>query len=104
MRYCFYRYHVPDPVYFNTDIRMTIHQIGCCYTQHKEKFQNNGTVLYEAGNNDEPTDYENYNGWLFERYGDDWSSCVYFYLDQPISNLPEIQSYKERIKNINGIK
>ena len=104
MRYCFYRYHVPDPVYFNTDIRMTIHQIGCCYKQHKEKFQKNGTVLYEAGNNTEPTNYENYNGWLFERYGDDWSSCAYFYLDQPISNLPEIQSYKERIKNINGIK
>ena len=55
MRYCFYRYHVPDPVYFNTDIRMTIHQIGCCYTQHKEKFQNNQTFYYEARDNDEPT-------------------------------------------------
>lgn len=103
MRYCFYRYHVPDPVYFNTDIRMTIHQIGCCYKQHKEKFRKNGTVLYEAGNNPEPTDYENFNGWLFERYGDDWSSCVYFYLDKPVSNLPEIQDYEERIINIEGI-
>jgi len=100
MRYCFYRYHVPDPVYFHSNIRITIHQIGCCYGQHKEKFIENKTVLYEAGNTDQPTDYENYNGWLFERYGDDWSSCVYFYLDQPANNLPEILSYGNRIKKL----
>ena len=28
MRFCFYRYHIPDPVYFRRDIRMTAQQIG----------------------------------------------------------------------------
>lgn len=101
MRYCFYRYHIPDPVYFHTDIRITIHQIGCCYNaQLEERFKENETVLYETGDTKEPADLDNFKGWLFERYGDDWSSCAYFYLDEPISNLPGIAKYEERIKNI----
>ena len=28
MRWCFYRYHVVDPVYFRRDMRVTIQQIG----------------------------------------------------------------------------
>jgi hypothetical protein len=33
---------------------------------------------------------------LYERQ-DDWSSCVYFYLDKPENELPEIDSLKKRI-------
>jgi hypothetical protein len=29
MQYAFYRYHIPDPVFFHQDIRVTMHQIGC---------------------------------------------------------------------------
>lgn len=101
MRYCFYRYHIPDPVYFYTDIRITIHQIGCCMNEEtKARFKERGSVIYETGNTSEPADPDNFNGWLFERYGDDWSSCVYFYLDKAVSNLPEILKYEDRIKNI----
>jgi hypothetical protein len=100
MRFGFYRYHIPDPVYFYSDIRITIHQIGCCFGRHKDKLQENGALLYETGNASEPSDYDNFKGWLFERYGDDWSSCAYFYLDRPSSNLPEIDTYEERIRNI----
>ena len=28
MQYCFYRYHVPDPIYFRKEARVTIQQIG----------------------------------------------------------------------------
>jgi hypothetical protein len=28
MQSCFYRYHIPDPVYFKRDIRVTVQQIG----------------------------------------------------------------------------
>ena len=28
LRYCFYRYHLPDPIYFRRDVRVTIQQIG----------------------------------------------------------------------------
>ncbi len=97
MKYCFYRYHIPDPVYFHTGIRATIHQIGCCFGNHREKLEALGTELYETGNKDQPTDYENFDGWLFERYGDDWASCVYFYLDKPHDNLRVIDPYANRI-------
>lgn len=98
MLYCFYRYHIPDPVYFNSDIRATIHQIGCCFGVHREKLEALGTALYETGDKDQPSAYDDFEGWLFERYGDDWASCVYFYLDRPVNNLPEIDSYEKRIK------
>jgi len=97
MQYCFYRYHIPDPVYFYSDIRATIHQIGCCFGNHREKLEALGTELYETGDKDQPTDYENFEGWLFERYGDDWASCVYFYLDNPQNKLPDIDPYGKRI-------
>lgn len=98
MQYCFYRYHIPDPVYFHTDIRATIHQIGCCFGIHREKLEALGTALYETGNSEKPSDYDDFEGWLFERYGDDWASCVYFYLDNPENMLPEIDPYFKRIK------
>lgn len=98
MQYCFYRYHIPDPVYFHKDIRATIHQIGCCFGIHREKLEELGTALYETGDKDNPTEYDDFEGWLFERYGDDWASCVYFYLDQPENMLPPIDSYFKRVK------
>lgn len=98
MAYCFYRYHIPDPVYFYEDIRATIHQIGCCFGIHREKLEALGTDLYETGNKGEPTSYDDFEGWLFERYGDDWASCVYFYLDKPVSGLPAIDPFGKRIK------
>jgi hypothetical protein len=33
---------------------------------------------------------------LFERPGDDWSSCAYFYLDSPVHRLPPLQPVLER--------
>ena len=97
MQYCFYRYHIPDPVYFYSDIQATIHQIGCCFGNHREKLETLGTALYETGDKKNPTNYDEFEGWLFERYGDDWASCVYFYLDKPSSNLPPIEPYVKRI-------
>jgi hypothetical protein len=64
----------------------------------------NGAILYETGNTNKPTDYDDFKGWLFERYGDDWSSCAYFYLNAPSSNLPEIAPYMQRIKNIQDLE
>ena len=63
--YCFYRLHIPDPVYFHSDARVTIQQIG---------YGDNG---------------------LFERQ-DDWSSCVWFYLDKPTDDLPALAPAAER--------
>jgi len=99
MEYCFYRYHVMDPVYFNKEIRVTIQQIGCWGPESKSFFSYNDTPVINAhtgkrqkfGPGIESTPYG-----YFERC-DDWSSCAYFYLDSPVNNLPEIDPIEKRI-------
>ena len=84
-QFAFYRYHVPDPVYFHHDIRVTMQQIGWC---------NPGNIrqLHEAGQT--LPDITDTPG-LFERQ-DDWSSCAYFYLDRSTNNLPALAPVAER--------
>ena len=96
LQYCFYRWHVPDPVWFTSDIRITIQQIGCCFGKYKEKFREAGIMLYQNDGSTEPKHVDDFEGWLFERYGDDWASCVYFYLNKPKNGLPDIESAKDR--------
>jgi hypothetical protein len=69
----FYRFHIPDPIYFNQDIRIEMQQIG-------------------AGARPDGT------GGLYER-ADDWSAASFWYqtLGEP---LPQIPSFKERIANL----
>ena len=94
MEYCFYRFHIPDPVYFRQDIRVTIHQIGWANAENLKKITENGVVLYKAGLGMQKMDPEQ-GGGLFERQ-DDWSSCAYFYLDRPTNNLPALADPEER--------
>ena len=99
MQYCFYRFHVPDPVYFHTDIRVTMQQIGCWLPECKSLMQKSGNTYYVAGPGKTPVDWTQGEGLkdygLFERE-DDWSSCAYFFLDRPENDLPALQSVEER--------
>ncbi|MDO8685433.1 MAG: DUF2961 domain-containing protein [Clostridiales bacterium] len=99
LQYCFYRYHISDPVYFSRDIRVTIQQIGCWGPDTKPFFHYNNSLVYST--NMEKLDFSKSAGLieygLFERQ-DDWSSCVYFYLNSPENNLPEIDAVEKRIK------
>jgi hypothetical protein len=100
MRYCFYRYHVPDPVYFHSDIRVTIQQIGVIVPQDMERLSDSQKPIYKAGPGlveMDPTQLQPFE--LFERQ-DDWSSCAYFYLDKPENKLPTLTSLEERIKDL----
>ena len=90
-QYAFYRYHVPDPIYFHTDIRVTIQQIGGALAAHIDKLRRHSPSLQltqagpEAGtpvNMHAPEGYEA----IFERQ-DDWASCCYFYIDRPDNGL-----------------
>jgi hypothetical protein len=98
--YCFYRLHIPDPVYFRQDCRVTIQQIGCFGPGTKEKMHESGRTYYAAGPGKKPLDLspEGPSGryGLFERE-DDWSSCAYFYLATPTNNLPELAPFEQRI-------
>jgi hypothetical protein len=102
MQYCLYRYHLPDPVYFYNDIRVTIQQMGCWAPNLKPLFHNSGIEFLSASADPQPIDFSENSGiadyGLFERE-DDWSSCAYFYLDSPVNGLPPIDAYDKRIPN-----
>ena len=93
LRWCFYRYHVVDPVYFYRDIRITMQQIGYLAPHSREPLIYNNRQLYEAGPGRVPKDLT--KDGKFER-SDDWSSTAYFYLDKTTNNLPPIDSVEKR--------
>ena len=97
-QYAFYRYHIPDPVYFQKNIRVAMQQIGCWAPDTIKQMSDVGKELLST--NGKLIDYQKAikdNGYgAFERI-DDWSSCAYFYLDSPTNNLPVLAPVAERI-------
>ena len=81
--YAFYRYHVPDPVYFYEDIKVTIQQIGYANGEGIKKLANLKGTIYKAGEVMEPVDFEEEMSYLFFERRDNYSSCAYFYLNRP---------------------
>ncbi len=105
MQYAFYRYHVPDPVFFQTDLRVTIQQIGCWDPNTRPAIHFAGQPIHKAGPGREVLDLsargvpDAYG--LFERQ-DDWSSCAYFYLDHPTNDLPPLPPVEQRVGGLLG--
>jgi hypothetical protein len=97
MRYCFYRHHVPDPIYFRKDIRVTIQQIGYRGAGELGPLHRIGQPLYKAGSGQKEMDA--WEEGLFERQ-DDWSSCAYFYLDRPENGFASLAPVEERIRGL----
>ncbi len=112
--WAFYRYHVPDPVYFSRDCRVTIQQIG---GNNKEKviaLRKKGvpmvpisihqaprfTRLLEQEPVPELTDPSLHDGWVNFYRSDDVSSAAYFYLDQPSVQLPALPPVAVRAANL----
>jgi hypothetical protein len=97
LQWAFYRYHVPDPVYFRSDVRVTMQQIGYLADHSRGGITRTGRKLFRAG-----------EGWVemdtskdgkFERR-DDWSSCAYFYLDRPENGLPALAPVAARVAGL----
>jgi len=99
MRYSFYRFHVPDPVYFAEDIHITIQQIGCSVNKDVQIMLNNGLDIYKTEGG--KVGYDD-DGIIFERFDDDWCSIAYFYLDQPSTELPALPGYGARVEGYQG--
>lgn len=97
MRWCFYRYHIPDPIYFYKDIRVTIQQIGYLADHSRGGIVRTGRRLYRAGPGLVEMDVT--KDGKFER-SDDWSSCAYFYLDSPESKLPPLVPVAARTEGL----
>ena len=110
MAYCFYRYHIPDPIYFYQSLRVTMQQIGHAGGEQLRKFADYVTARNESiyaahaeGGSESlaPVDFSAPlpPGLLFERQ-DDWSSCAYFTLDKPENDLPPLPPIAERIAGL----
>lgn len=97
MRWCFYRYHIVDPIYFRKDVRVTMQQIGYVADHSRGGLLRTGRRLYRAGPGLVEKDLR--EDGKFER-SDDWSSCAYFYLDKPENNLPALAEAEKRMAGL----
>lgn len=116
--YAFYRYHIPDPVYFHKDCKVTIQQIGNSSLEKFKEMKAKGVKLIPVWylKKGESEDIFNLKGKdpkqilllddphadsIFYKKSpnifsvnfyrcDDVSATAYFYLDKPYSNLPSL--------------
>jgi len=112
--FAFYRYHIPDPVYFYQDIRATIQQIGGWPKKRVEELIENGAKLKPVTISAGPDNFVRLldlpevslddpflpDGWTNFYREDDVSSTAYFYLDKPASELPELAPIELRTEGL----
>ncbi len=104
--WAFYRYHVPDPIYFKTDCRVTLQQIGSNSKEKVIALQKSGVPMIPVTIDDQTSitplytkdhitqlDAPGLPGGFANFYrSDDVSSTAYFYLNTPGTALPPLQS------------
>lgn len=110
-QYAFYRYHIPDPVYFHKELRVTMQQIGGDTKAKMAAMQkrvvpmrpvsmdqggkftklNESGAAVELGKLDAPDD-----AWVNVYRRDDWSAIALFYLDKPENGLPPLAPVAKR--------
>ena len=110
--WAFYRYHIPDPIYFRTDCRVTLQQIGGSNKETVMSLQKKGVPLIPVGfDNDKGPEIQLYkkdsvihlndpslpDGFVNFYRSDDVSATAYFYLDKPTDNLPALQPVAMRV-------
>lgn len=108
-RWTFYRLHIPDPVYFRSDARVTIQQMGGSTKKSVLELVQKGVEIKPVSiqNDDDGfipliegekdlADPALPDGWTNMYRRDDVSAVAFFYLDKPASNLPRIQPVAER--------
>lgn len=115
-QYAFYRYHVPDPVYFHSDIRVTLQQMGGTGLNDVKKMLAQGVAIMPVsvsapGNFIRLIELESMpnlvkdavpDGWTNFYRRDDVSAVAFFYLDRPSSELPAIAPLAQRVAGILG--
>lgn len=113
-QFSFYRWHVPDQVFFYSDIRITLQQIGGWGKEQVKALYNKGaklvpitidgphgfTRLLDMPNAPSISDPAFADGWVNFYRIDDYSAVSYFYLDKPSSQLPALAPVLERIANV----
>jgi len=108
-QFAFYRFHVPDEIYFNKNFRAEIQQIGGAPRDVVRKMMKKNiplNIISVSGPKgffrllDNPIDIESPefpDGWVNFYRTDDYSATSYFYLDSPSHNLEKLPSVERRI-------
>jgi hypothetical protein len=103
--WAFYRYHIPDPIYFRTDLKVTLQQIGGNRKELISELQKSGVPLIPVAIDDLTKLHHLYkkdsivqldrpglpDGFSNFYRSDDVSATAYFYLDKPMVALPALQ-------------
>lgn len=116
-QYGFYRYHVPDPIYFHQDLRVTIQHMGGASKKQVLDMQKAGVEIQPVtiGNDNqgrfvrllespEPVDlaaHDSVDGaWVNHYRRDDFCAVALFYLNQPENGLPPLAPVEQRIEGM----
>jgi hypothetical protein len=114
-RWTFYRFHIPDPLWFHREIEVSIAQMGGGPKADVIRLQASGAPLIpvsvDIGNRSggfhallesgkKLTDPSLPDGWANFYRSDDVAAVAYFYLNRPEGVLPPIQSASERMAAI----
>lgn len=113
-QYNFYRWHIPDAIYFHQDIKVTLQQIGGWGRNEVRDLIKNGANLkpvtidgpggfvrlLDMPNAPVITDENFPEGWVNFYRVDDYAAVSYFYLNKPVSGLPVLAPVDKRIWNV----
>jgi len=109
-QYDFYRFHIPDAIYFEHDFKAVIQEIGGGTNNMLKAMQAKGapfTPVTVAGLQgftrlfEHPwalTDSTFPKGWVNFYRVDDYCATAYFYLDKPVDDLNELAPVADRVK------
>jgi len=104
--FAFYRWHIPDPVYFYKDVRVTIQVMGGPrFPQMLEALDKDPALVFmKAGDGTEHytrEELEAHPEWaqVMERI-DDHCATAYWYMDRPENGLAPIAPVAERLKDL----
>ena len=111
----FYRYHIPDPIYFHHDIRVTISQLGGENRSRVAAMMSKGVPVKPVAMDDRGKwinmldspqsklqDFKTTSpdpGTIYARQ-DDVSAVALFYLDSPENRLPALAPVEERVSGL----
>jgi hypothetical protein len=111
-RWTFYRFHIPDPIFFNREIEVALQQMGGWPKKEVMRLQKQGAPLIPvtvdpgsrngfrqllAGAAPVPlTDPSLPDGWTNFYRSDDVAAVAYFYLDRPEGVLPALPAGSDR--------
>ena len=113
-QYAFYRFHIPDAIYFQHDCKITIQQIGGYFADYVKKLQESRAILkpifysdtkgdrrlLEPGQESALGEVEPHD-WLNFYRSDDYAATAYFYLDKAEGVLPDLAPMADRCMGLN---